>query len=170
MSKTDKITKSSVEPINKNKALVEAKIKKLLKRGRKAITTKAELQEYPKGSLVSYVNKQNIFKSGGFLMKIADDYFIYLNSDEDKKYKGRFENVQTIYVGNVYEVEDDIVSIIKTTKAKTKWPVKINDIIIYYAHNSYDKDRFMCTDKYKMIKKWYDFFGDTDENNIQENL
>ena len=161
MSKTNKkiINKKTIEPINKNKALLEAKIKRLLKNGRQKISTKEKLDKYSIGSLVSYINKKGIFKSGGYLFKKEDEYFVYLNPDENKKYRVRYDNIKNIIIGDVYSTKNDVVSIIKPKNKKTKYPVKIGNVVIYYAQNNYDKNRFMCTAKYKTIKNWYDIFG-----------
>ncbi len=153
------MSKKNIEPINKNKALLIAKIKKLLKNGREEIMTTKELSKYNRGSLVSYLNMSNIFKSGGYLLKVADDNFIYYKPQDNKKYRVRFDNVKTIYVGDVYKVTNDIVSIVKTKKTKTNFPVKIAKVPIYYAKNNYDVERFKCTEKYKNMKAWYEMFG-----------
>lgn len=127
--------------------------------GRKEITTVNELKKYPVGSLISYMNKFGIFKSAGFLWRVDDDNFIYLNLDTNKKFRVRFKNVDKMWVGNVYNVKDDIVSIIPSTKNKTSKPVTIGKINIYYAKDKYDYNRYLCTKKYKLMKKWYEVFG-----------
>ena len=63
-----------------------------------------------------------------------------------------------MWVGNVYSVKKDAVSLMQTTKKKSNFPVKIGDNIIYYAKNNFDVERYKCTDKYKMMTIWYSFF------------
>lgn len=150
----------TIEPINKNKALMEAKIKQMIKNGRDEITTIDKLKKYPIGSLISYINKHGIYKSGGFLWKISDDNFIYLVLESKKKIRVRMKNVDKIWVGSVYDVKNDVVSIIPTDKLKTSKPVMIGDVPIYYAKDGYDYNRFTCTNKYKLMEKWQEVFGD----------
>ena len=148
-----------IEPINKNKALIEAKIKLLMKNGRKQVTTIDKIKKFPIGSLISYMNKNGIFKSGGFLWKVCDDNFIYLVLDSNKKFRVRMKNVDKVWIGSVYDVENDLVSLIPTNKKKTSKPVIIGDVIVYYAKDTYDYNRFVCTNKYKMMEKWFNVFA-----------
>jgi len=161
MSKNNKKKNTTVkiEPINKNKSLVEAKIKSMIKNGREEITTIDELKKFPIGSLISYMNKSGIYKSGGFIWKITDDNFIYLNLETDQKFRAQIKNVDKMWVGSVYDVKNDIVSLIQSTKNKTSFPVIINDIVVYYAKNSFDFNRYVCTQKYKLMKKWSETFN-----------
>lgn len=157
MSKSN--TKSSIEPINKNKAVLEAKIKSMIGNGRKEITTIKEMKKYPIGSLISYMDNNNIYKSGGFLWRVKDEYFIYLNLDTDQKTRVRIKNVSKMWIGSVYEVSNDVISIVATNNNKTPRPVMVNDVVIYYGKNKGDFYRFICTAKYKLIEKWCKIFG-----------
>lgn len=148
-----------IEPINKNKALLQAKIKSMIKNGRDEIVSIDQLRGYPLGSLISYMRKNGIFKSGGFLWKMSKDYFIYLNLNTDQKFRVRMKNIDKIWVGSVYDVSNDVVSLVQTDKKKTSKPVTIGDIVIYYAKDGYDYNRYICTEKYKLMEKWYDIFG-----------
>lgn len=65
----------------------------MIKNGRKEITTIVELKKFIIGSLIYYMNKYNIYKSGGFLWKIDNDYFIYLNLDTNQNFRVRNKNV-----------------------------------------------------------------------------
>lgn len=162
MSKTI-IKKKKIEPINKNKALLEAKINTFIENGRVEITTIDELKEYPIGALISYMNTSKIFKSAGVLIKIGDDYFIYLNLETDQKFKVWMANVYKMWVGKVYKVKNDLVSLIKSDKKETSNPVIIGNIPIYYAKDGYDRKRFCCTLKHKLAQKWYELFGEANE-------
>lgn len=148
-----------MEPINKNKALVESKIKTMIKNGRKEITTLKELKEYPIGTLISYMNTKGVYRTAGCLIKVADTYFIYINMDTDQKWRVRINTVDRMWVGSVFETQNDLISIVPTDKEETSTPVMIGKIPIYYAKNGYDYDRYTCTKKYKYMEKWDKLFG-----------
>ncbi len=151
---------NKIEPINKNKALVELKKKKFIKNGRKEITNKEELEKYGIGlTLISYMNTKGIFKSGGYLYKTADEYFTYMVPLINKKYRVKYKNVSKMWAGNVKKITNDIINLETTDKKKTKYPVKLGDTILYYAKENYDRERYCCTKKYKIMKEWYDMFG-----------
>lgn len=150
-----------LEAINKNKALVKAKIKKLLENGRVEIETKKQLENFPLGSLVSYMTIDDLYRSGGFLKTIKDDYFVLVGgtSGNPISFSVQFDNIKSMYVGNPFETKKDEVSIVPTKKAKTRYPVKIGDTVVYYANDVYDYKRFLETEKYKRYIKWYESFG-----------
>jgi hypothetical protein len=141
-----------------NKAYHSARIEIMVENGRKEIKTKKQLEKYPIGSLISYMNNEGIFRYGGFITKFADDYFIYILPDFKTRYRARYSHIQKMWVGNVYSTKQDIVSIIPTDRPLTNFPVTVNDIIIYYAKKTIDAKRFMNTDKYKKIVAWVDYF------------
>lgn len=143
-----------------NKALLEAKVKTMIKNGRKEITSIDELKKFPLGSMISYINKKGKFKSGGFLWKINDEYFIYLILQTNQKIRVRIKYVEKIWIGNVFTTKNDVVSLIKYSGTKTTRPVIVNNIAVYYAKDSHDYNRYICTNKYKLMKVWSDVFGD----------
>lgn len=143
-----------------NKSIIRTRVASLIGNGRKQITTVKELREYSIGSLISYLNNNGELKNGGFLWKITDEYFIYLAPDFVTKKRVRFKNVAKMLVGNVHSVNNDIVSIVKTDKLKTNYPVEIDEVIVYYARSEYDVKRFKNTDRYINMMKWIEFFGD----------
>lgn len=145
---------------NIEKARVECKIMTMLENGRKEINTKKQLEKYPLGSMISYMNKSNIFRLGGFITKFAEEYFIYITPDFKTRYRTRYQNIQKMWVGNVYEVTNDLVSIVGTSRNPTKHEVKINDIVVYYGNDSFDAKRFRCTEKYKRMVSWNKYFND----------
>ena len=161
MSKSYNIQNNKNTKIQKQvpKYVADVKITMMLENGRKEITTKEELEKYPIGSLISYMNKNNEFKQAGFIYKFSDEYFIYLASDFTTKYRVRYKNVQKMWVGDVYSVTSDLVSLVKADNKKTNFPVKINNIIVYYAKNNFDVVRFKNTGKYKNMIKWVEIFG-----------
>ena len=101
-----------------NKDVIKIKIKKMIRNGRKEITSKEELEEFPIGSLISRMNNNNVFKPCGFITKFSDDHFIYITPDLSNKYRVRYDTVQKMWVGNPFKCTNDIVSIVKT-KQKT---------------------------------------------------
>ena len=136
-----------------------AKISTYLENGRVEITTKDKLEEYPPGSLISFIKKGNVLKVGGFLTKITDDYFTYITPDFQNKFRVKFSNVVKMWVGDVYSTTNDIVSLVKAPKKKkTNFPVKVQNITVYYAKNNYDAKRFKGTEKYKIMLSWCEYF------------
>ncbi|BCS83766.1 hypothetical protein QLL95_gp0357 [Cotonvirus japonicus] len=153
----------------KNKAAFAVKISNLLEYGRKEITlhnknqilsaSKQEFEKFPIGSLVSYMNIKNEFKQGGFIIKFSDDYFIFITLDFKTKYRVKYANVLTLWVGDVYHLSNDLMSLKKTSQNKTNFPVKIGKSIVYYGKNNFDKNRFLNTEKYKRMNDWYNYFN-----------
>lgn len=140
------------------KDLAAVKIENYKKNGRCEITTRDELLEYPIGSLISFTKKKNIFKLGGFLTKISDDYFTYITPDFEHKFRVKYSNVVKMWAGDVYSTHNDIVSLVKNSKKKTNYPITVDGIIVYYAKNNYDSTRFKCTDRYKRLIAWVNYF------------
>ena len=141
-----------------NKALFASRIKSMIENGRKEITTKKELEKYPIGSLISYLNIDNIFRPGGFIIKFTPEYFIYISPDFSTKYRARYSHIQNMWAGSVRQTKNDFVSIIQTSQKKTNFPIIVNDVIIYYGKNTFDIKRFQNTDKYKKIIQWCQYF------------
>lgn len=167
MSKSVKNNKSNkkhltIEPINKLKAALLLKISTMKKNGRKEIKTKEELEEYPKGSLISYMNTSGIYRSAGYIDKFEDESFIYLSSDFKTRYRVRYMYVKKMWVGDVYKTEKDLVSIIPSTNKKTKFFAKVGDVVVYYATDSTMIGRFQNTQKYLRMMKWYERYGDAE--------
>jgi len=42
------------------------------------------------------------------------------------------------------------------------FPVKVADVIVYYAKNNHDRRRYFGTDRYKLYMKWCEYFLDKD--------
>jgi len=142
-----------------NKAYIAVKIKGFIENGRQEVTTKKELEKYPIGSLVSYLTKDGVLRTAGFITKFMNDYFQYMKPEFGKKYRARYNLISKIFVGDVYKTHNDIVSISPPPKSKkTNFPVKINGIVVYYGQKTFDQQRFMETDKYKRIIKWVEYF------------
>jgi hypothetical protein len=146
-----------------NKARIESKIHNLVENGRNEITTKKQLEKYPIGSLISFETKSGTFRFGGFITKFSDDSFIYITPDFTKKFRGIYKNIGKMWVGDVYKVKNDLISLAETTQNKTNFGVKVNDIVIFYARSSFDVKRFKNTDKYKRLMVWNDYFNGNDE-------
>jgi hypothetical protein len=159
MSKTSK-NKPKIEPINRNKAVLSAKIESMIKNGRKEITTKKQLEKFPIGSLISYFNNENIYRSGGYIKKFGDDYFVYLTSDFERNVRVRYKNVSKMFAGNVYETKNDVVSIVPSKAKKSKHFAKIGDTVVLYATTATLVTRYEHTQKYLRMKKWHELFGD----------
>lgn len=132
--------------INNNPILFQAKIKELLDSGREEIKTKRQLSEFPLGSLVSYVTKDGLYRSGGFLRTIQDKYFALQggNSTNPISFSVQFDNIAKMYVGSP-------VKLANRTDKKTNFEVKIGNKVVYYAKSNYDAKRFKSTQKYKRM-------------------
>lgn len=136
----------------------KTKIHNYIKFGRVKITTREELLDYPSGSLISYMSHNDTLKSGGYLLKVKTDWFIFITVDLKIKYRVRFENVKKMWVGDVFKLSSDVINFSKPIQAETNFPVKIGDHIVYYGKHSYQQVRFMNTTKYKRMLAWYNYF------------
>ena len=152
------MSKSKKSPNKIRKDVLATKISNFLEYGRKEITTKNELENFPIGSLISYINHKGHFKQGGFITKFADDYFIFITPDFTSKFRVRYKNTIRLWAGNVFNVSNDIISFAGTSQKKTNFPVVLNDIIVFYANSNYDAKRFMNTDRYRTLLLWYNYF------------
>ncbi|AYV85352.1 MAG: hypothetical protein Satyrvirus12_6 [Satyrvirus sp.] len=148
----------NIDAVNRNVIYIKTRVEYLLQNGRKEIHTKSELDKFPVGALISYINKHDIFRTAGFLTKVTDDYFIYIQPDLKTRIRVRFKNVKKMYLGTVYETINDLVSIVKTNKKETKFPVIIDNIVVYYANNRYDEIRYRNTEKFCLMLAWFSFF------------
>lgn len=63
-----------------------------------------------------------------------------------------------MWIGDVYQVYNDIVSFAGSTQKKTNFPVKIDDIVVYYASKNFYMKRFMATEKYNTLLAWHNYF------------
>lgn len=142
-----------------DKARLANKINNMITNGRVEVTTRNELEKYKIGSLISYMNKSNMYRAGGFITKFADEYFIYVTPDFKTKYRVKYANVSKMWVGDVYKVHNDVISAAPTTRFITKFPVIFNDQIIYYAPNNTELKRFCYTEKYTRLLAWDEYFN-----------
>jgi len=149
--------------INKDKNLVQEKIEKLLNDG----ATKIENPDYKKMSslydkigkrlFISYITKDGQYRSGGFLTGISEYYFVVLGGQINNKisFSVQYSNVKELYAKQIQSHQSTTpIKPIKTKKPKTKFPVKINNIVVYYAKDNYDRRRFKQTNKYKRMIKY----------------
>ncbi len=162
MSKSNK--KVYVE--KQTKDLIHAKITSFLNNGRKEIKTKKQLEKYSIGSVVSYVTKKGIFRPGGFIVEFEDDGFIYKDPSFDKhRYRVKYDIIKKMWVGNVYKIKNDLVSLVPDPKKPTNFPVKVAGITVYYAKSNHDINRYVGTDRYNLYLKWSKYFlGEESKN------
>jgi hypothetical protein len=132
-----------------------------LANGRKEITSKEELDNYQLGSLISYVYKSGAHKIGGFLEKIKDEYFIYRDPYKNENFKVRFAKIDKMWIESPYNTTNDIISMCNTDQPKTKLPVIIGDVIVYYASSHEDRRRFNNTIEAGLMYRWHDLYGIT---------
>ena len=141
-----------------DKANLLAMIETLVANGRKEITKKSQLEKYPIGSLISYINKSDMYRKGGFIVKYSDKYFIYVTPDYKHKYRVKYDNIKRMWVGDPTKIEKDLISLKPATNTKTNFPAKIGDTIIYYAKDNFALRRYKNTQKYKRTQEWYNYF------------
>lgn len=150
-----------------SKALLNARINTLINKGRKEVANKKELEKFPIGSMISYINIDGAFRHGGFITKFTKDYFVYISPDFKTKHKGKYNRIARMCVGTVYDTINDLVSIRKTDKPKTKYPVKVKDIVVYYAKENLDAERYKFTEKYKRMILWIKYFEDNSDSDSE---
>lgn len=143
-----------------NKAWDIAKISVLISSGRSEISTKDELEKFPLGSPISYMNKKGALNQGGFIFSYSNDYFIFINYEFEQKYRVRYINISRMWCGNIFSPEStkDIISLVPAN-TKTNFPVFIGPYVIFYAKNTFDSNRFIATKKYSITKQWFEIFG-----------
>lgn len=156
---------SNLSITRKDKA--QTKISMMIQNGRKEISSYDELKKYQRGSLISYITHTGIFRYGGFLLKVSPENFIYLTPDFSQKRRAYFKSVSKMWLGNVNEVNNDIVSLKQSSQRESNFPVNVNNTVIYYGNSTYDRVRFLNTDRYKKIIQWYKYFVDPDFDNDQ---
>lgn len=139
------------------KLKIQKKINDLNLYGRKEITTRAELVKFPIGSLISYIDKREIFRYAGYLCRVEQDCFVYITLDFSKKIRVRFVNVDKMWVGNVFKVRGDTINF-KSPVSETKWPVIIGKYKVYYGTSLGNAKNFMASQKYANMVKWHEYF------------
>lgn len=111
-----------------------------------------ELQNFPKHIHISYVTKENLYRAGGFLRKVdeKDNYIVLFVPDKKLSFPVQLKNVKELWIKTIQRkaVETEIKP---TTQKPTNFPVEIEDVIIYYGRDSYDRRRYMTTSKYKSM-------------------
>ena len=140
---------TELDKINADPALLQKKIKRLLQAGRAEIETREQLENFPLGSLVAYVTKEGLYRSGGFLRTIQDEYFALQGGQINNpiSFPVQFKNVKAMYVGNsaVIHFPDPV----ETTKKETKYPSYVGDIVVNYARDKWNRERFEKTKKFQ---------------------
>ena len=160
MSKTNK--KNITKKPYVCKARTDAKIMSLVENGRKEVTTQKQLEKYPIGSLISFETKSGIFRPGGFITKFSDESFIYITPDFNARFRGTYKNIKKMWVGDVHKVKNDLISLAKTSQKSTKFEIEVGSTIIFYARNTFDIKRFKCTERYKRLMAWNEYFNGDD--------
>lgn len=150
--------KSTLQTISNNKKLLKDKIAEMLEKGATEIhsPSKSDLENLDKGYYISYITKDGKYRSGGFLTYIDEGgkYFMLLGGGGRIPRMGfsvQYENVRTLYVRKPVSRKDKVYKITPSTKPKTKWPVKIGRVVVYYAKDGWDEKRFKGTNKYQQM-------------------
>lgn len=95
-------TKTKLAKINADPEKLDAVIDKMKKDGRVEINKLKELKNFPLGSLVSYITKEGLYRSGGMLKAIKPDYFVLHGGTQQKpiSFSVQFNKVKTMFVKN----------------------------------------------------------------------
>ena len=159
-SKNGKLTKTEKEmsKIRSNKSNSKGKIANLLYNGRVELTTKEELEEYEIGTMISYMNKLKLFVNGGFVTELGSSYFCYVTLDFKRVKKVNYEDVIKMWVGDVFKMVNDWISLVPTQNSKTNYPIEVAGVVIYYSPNRYNMIRFLTTVKYTRLIQWCEYF------------
>lgn len=160
--------KTEQAKISENPKKFEMKIMKMKEQGRTLVEgdvdeIKKELLNFPKHIHVSYVTKDNMYRAGGFLRKIdeKENYFVLWVPDKKISFPVQFKNVKQLWIKTVQRKATES-KIEPTEKPATKFPVEIGDVVVYYAKDSYDRRRYMTTQKYKSMMATYEAKNNTD--------
>lgn len=63
-----------------------------------------------------------------------------------------------MYVGDVYKVKNDVVSISPTEMKPTNYPIIVDGITVYYAGNKFHYRAYTASAKYENRLKWLHIF------------
>ena len=91
---------TKLEKINSTEQNLEAKKKEMKKDGRILITNKKQLQELPLKTHVSYITKDGLYRSGGFLKLIEGPYFVLIGGSAARpvSWSVQFANIKEMWV------------------------------------------------------------------------
>jgi hypothetical protein len=73
-----------------------------------------------------------------------------------------------MYVSNPLKTKKNEISISESDKEKTNFPVKIGKTVVYWAKSSFDRQKYMNTQKYKNMVDWFDVFGPDFDGKIKQ--
>ncbi|RYE16753.1 MAG: hypothetical protein EOP45_16920 [Sphingobacteriaceae bacterium] len=130
----------------------------LISHGRQEITSREQLEKYSLGSLISYETVDGRYTKGGFITKFTDKYFVYTLLDFSKKYRIRYHKIKRMWVGDMFNVNNDFMSFREPDK-KTKHEVKIGNYVVKCFKDKQSRLIFLGRDKYQHMLKWYDMFN-----------
>lgn len=159
-----------------SKTLLNIAVHNFNKYGRKEIVVdvkdtiglraKQEIKKCKSGTLISYELKDGRYSKGGFLLESDQKYFVYYWLTFTKRYRVKYKAISKLWLGDVYKVNEDFISFKKAEiSAKLKCPIKIGNVIVKYVKDNYCRKRFMVTERYKTMVKWYEIFG-KDKNKL----
>lgn len=131
-----------------------------------------EIDKIPSGARIAYITKSQKWRSAGWLSRIEESetdvngnefedgprkYVIY-KAYNNACFPVQVDDVEMFYVmiPKVDVIVQKVIYLKKPIK-KTNFPVRIKDaddldVVIYYAKDNFDRDRFMKTNKYKNCK------------------
>ncbi len=151
-----------------------------------------DADKLPSGSRIAYIRKDNNkWCSGGYLSKIEESYedadgkkfkrpklYIIYKAYNNSPFCVQLEDIDQLYVMKP-KMDNVIIEkpyYLKKPKIRTNFPVRIDDedgyeVVVYYAKDNFDRDRFKSTRKYKNAaenpERWL-FEDNTQEPSVRE--
>jgi hypothetical protein len=103
---------SQLDKISSTPESLEKKIKELKKKGATEVQnpTMKDLENIEKGYLISYITKDNKYRSGGILTYFEEKYFVLLGGGGNIpkiSFSVQFKNVKTIYIRKIEKEKSD---------------------------------------------------------------
>lgn len=140
--------------------------------GYSEISSIKELSVYPKGSIVSYKDKNGIYSEKGYLLKVGDDHFEfatrisrskafksnerYLKFIKDNTMKVDIKDIEKIWVADISKDKSLYVTI--TQEPITSYPLIINDKTVHYFENDRECKNYVKSRHYNRSINWMNLF------------
>lgn len=121
---------------------------------------KKELSEIGMGTFIICMKKRSLNKQCGFLILLSESSFTIKEN----------ENEMEILYEEVTNIKIKEISITMTKGKATYYPIKIGEVIVYYARNKSDMERYLLSSKYMRMAEWYNLFESKKMESLKEYL
>jgi hypothetical protein len=151
-----------------------------------------DIKDLPSGVRFAYITKSQKWRSAGWLSRIEESYedtdgnkfknpklYLLYKSYNNACFPVQLDDIEAFYVMKP-KIDPGVIIekpiYLKKPKKRTNFPVKIEDedgyeVVVYYAKDNYDRDRFKNTQKYKNAiedpERWL-FEDNTQEPSVRE--